>query len=44
MQVVGVCKAATSLSSSERHQNAGIELKSLEKLKYVKPLRHEIEV
>lgn len=33
-----------SLSPSEREWNAGIELTSLEKLKYTKPHKYEVEV
>ena len=40
---VGVCKIEASLSPSER-KNEGIELKSLEKLKYIKPHRPKVEV
>ena len=41
---VGACKTEASLSPSERGKNAGIKLKPLEKLKYIKPHRHEVEV
>lgn len=33
-----------SLSPSERERNIGIELEPLEKLKYIKPHRHEVGV
>lgn len=34
----------SSLSPSERGRNVGIELEPLEKLKYIKPHRHEVGV
>ena len=44
MLVVGVSKLGVSLDSSEKNQSAGIELKSLDGMKYVKPLTHKVEV
>lgn len=43
LKQMGECWNA-SLSSSQREINAGVELKALEKLRYIKPHRYEIEV
>lgn len=40
---VGMHEKGASLSPSERKKNAGFALEPLEKLKYVKPHRYEIE-